>query len=118
MNSPAQDWLAKRGCAEHVVKGGVEGLLRSWELTARELAENWNVDLDDYLNDLDDRQILEEMSKEKFLDEHDLKRVGLADHLFKGSTQDSAECVWGGANASEKKWNKETNWWYWRKPLD
>ena len=118
MSSSAQEWLEMRGCPEHVVKGGVDGLIKSWELTSRELAENWPVDFDDYLNDLDDRQILEEMTSQGFLDEHDLKRVGLADHLFMGSTQDSAECVWGADNAAEKRWTKEANWWYWRKPMD
>ena len=117
MNSPAQDWLEKRGCSGHVVRLGSEGCVHAWELTARELAEGWNLDFDDYLNDLDDRQIVFEMEQAGLLDDLELKRIHLADHSFRASTAVTDECVWGTVNASEKGWSNETNWWYWRKPL-
>ena len=117
MSSPAQEWLQKRGCPEHVVRSGSEGRVHAWELTSRELAEGWSLDFDNYLNDLDDRQILFVMEQVALLDDHELKRIQLADHSFKASTSIVDECVWGTPNALEKSWNQETNWWYWRKPL-
>ena len=118
MTLRGQDWLRDRGCPEHVVRLGTEGRVQAWELTARELAEGWDLDFDDYLNDLDDRQIISEMEREGLLDDAELKRVHLADHSFQGSTQIVEECVWGVANAKDKGWSKDVNWWYWRKPLD
>lgn len=114
--TPAQEWLTKRGSPDHVVRMGSEGCVHAWELTAREMAEDWDMDEDAYLNDLDGRQILFEMEEAGLLDDHELKRIHIADHSFQASTVATDECVWGAENAAEKKWTPETNWWYWRKP--
>ena len=54
-------FLEERGSPPHVVEGGLEGLLRGWEAAVAAVAEGYPLDaLDDYLDDLDGRQILDE----------------------------------------------------------
>ena len=42
------------------MKGGIPGLAKSWEQTVEEVNKGYALTLDDYLNDLDGRQIFEE----------------------------------------------------------
>lgn len=110
----AQEWLKAHGCPDHVVRLGAEGCVHSWELTGRQLAEGWSLGLESYLNDLDGRQLLFEMEQAGLLDEHELKRVHLADHSVQASTNESDKCVWGEETATVKGWTSQQNWWYWR----
>ncbi len=116
MSTAVHDWLEKRGCPAHVVRGGSDGVVTAWELAARGLAESWPITKDEYLNEVDGRQILADLEAEGLLDEHELKRLKLADHLFQGSTRAVNECVWGAANASQNGWTATKNWWYFRIP--
>ena len=54
------DFLRARGCSAQVVDGGLAGLLARWAATVEELAAGYRWTFDDYLNDVDGRQILEE----------------------------------------------------------
>lgn len=107
-------WLERRGVDDRVLRTGLEGLVHDWELTARELAEGWDLDLDDYIKDLAPRQILWEMERDGMLAETALKRIHLADHLFQASTKVVDSCVC--TDCESATWNSEDNWWYWRKP--
>ena len=57
---PVGEFLRKRGCPEHVVRGGLRGLAESWEEVVRSVEEGYSLGLDDYLNDMDGRQLLDE----------------------------------------------------------
>ncbi len=59
-NDPVGEFLRKRGCPEHIVRGGLQGLLEGWEEVVRSVGEGYSLGLDDYLNDMDGRQLLEE----------------------------------------------------------
>jgi hypothetical protein len=58
-DDPIRHLLRARGVAEHIVAGGIEGLMAAWEQTAAAIEAGYSLTLDDYLNDLDARQILE-----------------------------------------------------------
>lgn len=109
----AADWLRSKGFSEPDVKGGVEGRVHAWELAARELAEGWDMDAHGFKEDLAARQILHEMELSGLLDEHQLRRVHLADHQFKGATTDSDAPAIDLAGA-----DKQLNWWFWRRPSE
>ena len=61
MSDPVREYLRDKGCAEHVVKGGFGGLVRDWESTVASIVRGYEFGLDDYLNDLDGRQLISEV---------------------------------------------------------
>ena len=54
MSDPVRDYLQKKGCADHVINGGLAGLVETWEGIVESVAEGYSLGLDDYLNDLDE----------------------------------------------------------------
>ena len=60
MKDSIREFLKKKGCPEHVVKGGFEGLIETWETVVTEISHGYDLTLDDYLNDMDARQLIEE----------------------------------------------------------
>lgn len=61
----------------------------------------------DYLNDLDGRQIVEEVLK-----------VAKSDQRFLSLTSPKRECLWGSKNAINHGWTREKHWWYFHRPPD
>ena len=54
-------FLRARGCPDEVVEGGIEALVESWEHTAEQVRRGYPLGLDDYLNDIDARQLIEDL---------------------------------------------------------
>jgi len=114
-----RQFLADRGSPRHVVDGGLEGLLRGWEATVAAVADGYPLDtLDDYLNDLDGRQILDEAlavaprAKARRL----RRRLDAADARFRELVVPTARCLWGDRTAAEQGWAAGQSWWYWSRP--
>src|SRR6266850_3516824 len=57
---PVRSFLRQRGCPEEVVAAGLEGLIDEWERVVEQVSRIYPLGLDDYLNDLDGRQLLQE----------------------------------------------------------
>ena len=112
-------WLLARGCPDHVIAGGAEGLLAQWERLAAGCMESYVGGLEDWLNDLDDRHMLFELAQEipEAISESFDARLAAADTSLRESTRLLAECVWGDGLAEEHAWSPEVEWWYWRAPL-
>ena len=53
-------FLNGRGCPEDVVERGLAGLVEDWERTAEQVGSGYPLGLDDYLNDVDGRQLIED----------------------------------------------------------
>ncbi len=53
--------LAARGCPEHVVQGGRQGLIARWGAFVREVERGYTFGIEDYQNDLDVRNMIEEL---------------------------------------------------------
>lgn len=103
--------LRARGVADHVVQGGLEGLVAAWEHTAAAIEQGYALTLDDYLNELDARQILEVVLRAS--PEPDgplLDRMRAADARVRAATVPSTRCVWGGGGVPG--WTERRNWWY------
>jgi DNA-binding transcriptional regulator YbjK len=112
-------FLEARGAPQHVVEGGLTGLLRGWEATVASVAEGYPLDtLDDYLNDLDGRQILDEaLAIAPRTEAERLRaRVAAADARFRALIVPTVRCLWGDRAAAEHGWSADRSWWYWSRP--
>lgn len=111
-DDPVRRFLRARGVADHVVEGGLEGLVASWEAIAAQVEAGYPLTLDDYLNDLDVRQIIEVVLRS--MPEPDgplVNRLRHADARMLSGTVPASRCVWG-----EGGWTRRRNWWYYIVP--
>jgi hypothetical protein len=116
---PVREFLRKRGCPEHVVRGGLRGLAESWEEVVRSVEEGYSLGLDDYLNDLDGRQLLDEALAVAAAQEKKtaLQRVRRADAKMKTLVRPAGRCLWGDETARQEGWTAKKNWWYFSIPI-
>jgi len=111
-------FLARRGSPGFVVNAGLAGLVGRWKETAREVSRGYPLGLDDYLNDLDGRQLIAEAlplstpAERKKL----RSRVLEADTVFKNHSTAVRFCLWGAREAHRRGWTSRKNWWYFRIP--
>lgn len=116
---PIQKFLKEKGCGQQIVDRGFIGLVESWEQTVREVESGYRHGLDDYLNDMDVRQLIAGAS-DRFASEipdfmHE--RVAQADQRMRSATAPAGVCLWGESLAQEEGWTAEKNWWYFSRPL-
>jgi hypothetical protein len=89
-----------------------------WAKVVESLKTGWRFDLDDWLNDMDLRQIIHDGwplygPDEKGAVEETIRQ---ADSHFLLHTVDAGKCLWGRKTAKREKWSATRNWWYFRKP--
>lgn len=113
-----RDLLRRRGAPDRVVEAGLPGLLASWERTAREVEDGYRLGLDDYLNDLDGRQLLDDAwGAANDLERARLvSRLGDADRRMRTALVDAGRCLWGEDVARYHGWSVEREWWYFMRP--
>ncbi|HKQ78580.1 MAG TPA: hypothetical protein VJ810_33080 [Blastocatellia bacterium] len=119
MEDPVRDYLHGRGCGNHVIEGGLEGLVEDWEKTVRAVEEGYSLTLDDYLNDLDTRQLIAETLLVAPEDQRAAinARLSHADAMLRSLTEPVNSCLWGEEVAQEEGWTEEENWWYFARPI-
>jgi hypothetical protein len=93
-------------------------LIDQWVAFADGLAQGYTFDLDNWLNDVDIRQLIREAEPMFGPDELADYAVRLeeADRVFRQATRDLDKCVWGKKAARREKWTAAKNWWYFRAP--
>ena len=114
-------FLRARGSPAHVVEEGLEGLVRGWEETVERVAAGYPLDtIEDYLNDLDGRQLLDEALPvaSPRAGRAARGRVEVADARFHALATPTTRCLWGDRAAEEHGWSIERNWWYWSRPRE
>ena len=117
---PVGEFLRKRGCPEHVIRGGLRGLVEGWEEVVRSVGEGYSLGFDDYLNDMDGRQLLEEAlavapAQEK---RNLLARVRKTDADMRALVRPLGRCLWGDETARQEGWTERRNWWYYCRPIE
>jgi len=119
-DEPVADFLRDRGCPPHIVEEGLKGLVERWEGVVESISRGYALGLDDYLNDLDGRELLEgalavasEQEREKYR-----KRILRADRRMKALVKPAGKCLWGNDTAKREGWAPEKNWWYFSRPID
>jgi hypothetical protein len=117
---PIRELLERHGCPSHVIEAGLEGLIEQWEHTVDDVEEIYPLGLDDYLNDLDGRQLLEEaleVAPESARRSYHA-RVMAADERMKQLVQPAGRCLWGVDMAEQYDWTPAKNWWYFSQPRE
>ncbi len=117
--SSLEDFLREEGAPDAVVRGGLEVLLAGWERAVAAIEAGYGGDYEDYLSDLDGRQLLAQA----------LERVTRAqaaaitarlvelDRRVRAATTPIERCLWGNIVADEEGWSPEDNWWYFARPI-
>ena len=110
--------LRTRGVAERVLKGGLVGLVEAWERFGGELERGYAGNLDQWLNDVDVRDILDTAMRAATDDERRSlrRRVRLADESVRLNLMPSGRCLWGAKNAAKHGWSAGRQWWYFLEP--
>lgn len=112
-----RQYLRRRGCPSTVVKGGLKGLLDHWSGVVEAVEEGYDLTMDDYLNDMDTRDILAG-AVEFASPEEETSALPKLKKLDKRFQELTVECgpVWGARVAQEDGHDREHQWWYFRRP--
>ena len=99
---------------------GLRGLVEQWEHTVDDVEEAYPLGLDDYLNDLDGRQLLEDaMAIAPGSDREAVRaRVKAADDRMKQLVVPAGRCLWGTDMAGQYDWTPQRQWWYFTQPRE
>jgi hypothetical protein len=115
-----REFLKAKGAPTHIVEKGLAGLVETWEKVVASVRQGYPLGLDDYLNDMDGRQLLEETlavvpetKRQKIQG-----RVEKTDALMHTLVKPTPKCLWGEKAAQEEGWTREKNWWYFFQPLE
>lgn len=116
---PVRRFLEQRGSPEAVVAAGLPGLIADWEGTVAQIEAGYPLGLDDYLNDMDGRQLLAEALAIVPAPERPPAeaRVRHADARARARLRAVRECLWGVRVAASEDWTPEANWWYFAVPM-
>ena len=111
-------FLQARGCPGWMVQRGLDGLLAEWENTVVQVDEGYPLGLDDYLNDVDTRQLILEVLEVAGAAERRAAedRLLAVDARMRELLQPVDECLWGDEVAAREGWSAERNWWYYALP--
>ncbi|MFN7966994.1 MAG: hypothetical protein U0V87_15035 [Acidobacteriota bacterium] len=117
MNDALRAYLDERGLEGDLLENGLAGLVERWEAIVNEVERGYELTIDDYLNDVDLRDIL--AGAWELAPDHERQplraRRDLADNRYRSVTQ---ECppLWGEAVTEEMGFTPEKEWWYFRRP--
>lgn len=116
-HDPVHTYLISRGCAPLVVRRGLTGLLDQWSGIVDAAERNRDGSLDEWLNDMDLRDILAgALAAAPPRDRRNAAvRLDDADQRFHSLTV-ACPCLWGEEIAHTNSWRPEWQWWYFRRP--
>src|SRR5262249_10692110 len=92
-----RDFLRSRGCPEPVVSAGLAGLIEDWDRIVGEIETGYRLGLDDYLNDLDGRELIAAAlaSVPKILTPALRRKLDAADQRARAALVPAGRCLWG-----------------------
>ena len=114
-----REFLRARGCSDRVVADGLKGLVADWERIAESVHEGYPLDtLDDYLNDMDLRELIAEALAAVPTPPRGAIAVRLtaADARIRAALVPAGRCLWGEAIAMRRGWSAAHEWWYFMHP--
>jgi len=113
-----RELLKERKAADHIVKGGLEGLVDGWETTVKTAQKGYTHGLDEWRNEVDARNILAAaMEVAHPAQKKSMKlRLDAADAKFWKACESCDGSVWGAAQAEREKWTATKEWWYFLAP--
>jgi hypothetical protein len=119
LDAVVRPYLEGRGCADFIVAGGLSGLLEQWDRVATSIEQGYDGLLDEYLNDMDLRDILEDALEVASVDDDAPVRqhVGLADARVRAATVPCGP-IWGREVAESEAMDPALQWWYFVRPKE
>lgn len=113
-----EDFLRRQGASDRVVQGGLEVLLAGWERTVGAVEAGYASGYEDYLNDLDGRQLLAQALERVSPAQAAVvaERLAMLDGRMRAATTPVTRCLWGLIVADDEGWTPEANWWYYARP--
>ena len=118
MDDPVDRYFAERGVSAGVRSKGLHGILASWDVIAHN-AERYDLTLDDWLNDLDLRDIIAgamAVASDTVVDEL-RDPLAQADDTFRAATVEVKQSLWGAHGAGgTRSHDPVSHWWYFRYP--
>ena len=111
-------YLAERGVADHVRARGLRGIIDDWARIAAS-AERYDLTLDDWINDLDLRDIIAgALTATSPSDQHRMRAaLARADERFRAATVECSRPLGGaGVGESPQPSDPQEAWWYRRAP--
>lgn len=117
-HDPVREYLRRSGAPYSVVGQGLRGLVENWERVVAMVLKGVDQTLDDYLSEMDGRQLLEnalELSPEEVRQAF-LPRVRDADTTLRLNLVRAGRCLWGRIVAEDEQWTEAKNWWYYEHP--
>lgn len=102
-----------------VIEGGLDYLIPRWEKITREIATEYRLTFDEYLNDMDCRKIISKVWPLADKEQIDMygQRLQAADQKFFANTIPVELCVWGKRNEQKRGYKPNVDWWYYREPV-
>ena len=113
-----RDFLKRHGASPQVVAGGLEVLLRGWEQTVAAVEGGYTATFEDYLSDVDGRQLLAQALEVASAEQaaHLTERLAALDQRMRAAVEPVQRCVWGHIVEEEEGWSPDRNWWYYARP--
>jgi hypothetical protein len=115
-----REFLRTRGASDSVVSGGLDGLIAGWEKVAESVERGYPLDtLDDYLNDMDLRQLIAEILAAVPIPARGTlaTRLQTADMRIRAALVPAERCLWGPAIAGRRGGSAAREWWYFMRPI-
>lgn len=116
--TPVQRLLRDRGAPDALVRGGLRAVVDTWEGIVTSVESGYPLGLDDFLNDMDLRDLL--AAALPLADEregHDARaRVATLDDRLRAACA-PAPCLWGEEVEEEEGLDPGREWWYYLRPL-
>ncbi|MDH4131008.1 MAG: hypothetical protein OEW17_02140 [Gemmatimonadota bacterium] len=115
---PVRDFLRRSGAPPGIVAQGFRGLVEHWERVVERIAGGQDQRLEDYLNDMDTRQLL---ANAMGLVPAEIgavfaARVAAADGRLRQQLVPAGRCLWGAIAAADMGLREGSNWWYFERP--
>ncbi len=119
LDEVVRPYLEARGCADFLVSGGLSGLLNEWQRVATSLEKGYDGLLDEYLNDMDLRDILEDaLDVASVAEDAPVRhRVEQLDARVKAVTVPCGP-IWGREVAESEAMDPALQWWYFVRPKE
>jgi hypothetical protein len=110
-------YLAERGVSDSIRRSGLGGIVARWSAIAS-TAGRYDLTLDDWLNDLDLRDVIAGAIAVAPMREREEVRAVLerADAAFRAATSESAGSLWGASGHGARPHDRYRQWWYFRYP--
>jgi hypothetical protein len=114
---PVAEYFETRGVSENVRTRGLRGLVADWVAIARS-AGRYNLTLDDWVNDLDLRDIIAgALAVAPDSERHAMRDLlERADEEFRAATFTSAHAAPHNSTARANAYDPTRQWWYFRYP--